>query len=113
MGTSSATSAAVFAAPSSPMRTNGRDATGAAYPKPTRGSSVTAIAPRADEAPTESPLDAEIPLRDRVLERRGRLEDLIVLHVEPQRATDAAVRANGVGLGLSRLVPCAVGTHIA
>jgi hypothetical protein len=44
---------------------------------------------------------------------RGRdLHDLVVLHVEREIAADATVRADGVGLCLSSLVPRAGGPHV-
>ena len=43
---------------------------------------------------------------------RGDLDDLVVLHVQGQGAADPAVRADGVGLGLARLVPRAGGPQV-
>ena len=47
---------------------------------------------RLHELPPEAALDAEIPSRDVVLEGGCRLYDGAVLHVQAQRAPDAAVR---------------------
>src|SRR5690348_14080408 len=100
---------------------NSRVSEGRAYPNPTSGWSVTAIAPATrrrafggvlHEAPAEASLDAEIALRNRVLERRRGLENLAVLHVEAQRAAHATVGADRVGRRLTRFVPRAVGAHV-
>ena len=50
-----------------------------------------------DELEAEAALDAEVAVGDDVVERRGDLDDLVVLDVERQRAADAAVRADRVG----------------
>src|SRR5690349_14614353 len=57
------------------------------------------------EPPAETPLDAQVPGGDGVVERRGRLDDLAVLHVQGECAADAAVRADRIGRGLPRGVP--------
>ncbi len=61
-----------------------------------------------DELEPEAALDAEVAARDRVVERRGDLDDLVVLLVQLEVAPDAAVRADGGRLGLLALVPAAV-----
>src|SRR5437867_11582226 len=62
--------------------------------------------------PPEPPLDAQVPARDVVVQRRRDLHDLVVLHAELEGATDSAVGADGVGLGLLRLVPGAGAAHV-
>ena len=57
------------------------------------------------ELETEPPLDAQMAVRDLDIERRGDLHDPIVLNVERERAADATIRADRVGLRLPRLVP--------
>src|SRR4051812_45244037 len=121
-GTSSATSAEACTGPSAPSRVNSRRTEASVYPSPTSGWSVTAIpahglggnrlAAVLHEAPPEAPLDEEIALRDRVLERRQGLHDLLILHVQPERATDAAVGTDGVRRGLPRFVVRAARSHV-
>src|SRR4051794_27711180 len=59
----------------------------------------------ADVSPSEATLDAEVAARHRMIERRGHLDDLVVLHVQAQGAPDAAIPADGIDLRLPRLVP--------
>src|SRR3989454_4193547 len=56
-------------------------------------------------SPAEAAFDAEIAARHGVLEGRRHLDDLVVLDVQAQRASDAAVSADGVHAGLPALVP--------
>ena len=65
-----------------------------------------------DELEAEAALDAEVALGHRRVERRGDLDDPVVLDVELDRAADAAVRADRVGHGLRRLVPGARLAHV-
>src|SRR5690606_20080923 len=65
------------------------------------------LRPVLDEAPAEPALDAEVAAGDGVVERRGDAHDPAVLHVQVQGAPDAAVRADGAGDLLARLVPLA------
>src|SRR5262245_29904078 len=64
------------------------------------------------ELPPEPPLDAQVAARHVVIERRSDLHDRVVLDAKLQRAADAAVGADGVGLGLLRLVPGAGTAHV-
>ena len=53
-----------------------------------------------DELEAEAALDAEVALGHRRVERRGHLDDPLVLDVQVDRAAHAAVRADRVGHGL-------------
>src|SRR5678815_2141553 len=64
-------------------------------------------APAVHEIEAEAALDAQIAVGRRVLERRGDLDDLVVLHVECQGATHAAIAADRVGPGLLGFSPVA------
>src|SRR5688572_29619575 len=64
------------------------------------------------ELPPKPSLDAEVPARDVVVQRRGDLDDLILLDAQLKRAPDPAVRADGVRLGLHRLVPGTSFPHV-
>src|SRR5258705_4990752 len=57
--------------------------------------------------PAEPALDAQVAERERILQRRRRLENLLVLDVETQRAADTAVRTDGVDGRLFPFVPLA------
>src|SRR6516225_3132422 len=70
-----------------------------------RGSVAALVRRRRDEAPAKPAFDAEVAGRDGVVERRGRLDDLAVLHVQRQRAADAAVRTDRIRRRLTRFVP--------
>src|SRR5438477_5947077 len=65
-----------------------------------------------DELEPEAALDAEVPAGDVVIERRGHLYDLVVLHVELEVAADTAVRADRLRDGLVGLVPGALLAHL-
>ena len=60
------------------------------------------------ELEAEAALDAEVAARDRMVERRRDLDDLVVLLVQDQVAADAAVRADRLRLRLALLVPGAL-----
>src|SRR5262245_5403561 len=67
---------------------------------------------RPDEPPSEATLDAEVPERDRGIERRGRFDNAAVLDMERQGTSDSAIRADRVGSGLLRFVPAPGGAQI-
>src|SRR5690242_16501719 len=115
IGTSSATGAAAARAPSS-TRVNDRSRTGSAYPRPKRGCSGVraggrgscgdkSVAPVLNVAPPEATLDAQVAAGDGVIERRRHPHDFVVLDVELEGASDAAIRADGLGHVLATLVP--------
>ena len=60
----------------------------------------------------EATLDAKVAVRYRVVARRGDLDDCVVLHVQGERTSDPAIRANRIRLSLFRFVPCAVLAHV-
>ena len=60
----------------------------------------------------EAPLDAQVTLSDRVIAWRCDLDDLVVLNVQGERTSNAAVRADGVGLCLLFFFPSASLTHV-
>src|SRR5262245_29759162 len=68
---------------------------------------IPTAAPTARVLPAEAALDAEVALRDSGVERRGHLDDRVVLHVQGERAADAAVGADRGRLRLAALVPLA------
>ena len=70
-------------------------------PARSRGLSVAAV----HELEAEPALDAQVAVRDLDIQRRGHLDDPIVLDVERERTAHAAVRTDRVGLRLPRLVP--------
>src|ERR1700685_2185251 len=57
--------------------------------------------------PAKAAFDAEISVRYAVVQRRGPADDLAFLLMHRQVAAHAAIRADGVRLGLLALVPCA------
>src|SRR5438552_2020243 len=76
----------------------------------------TAAGPNAgslfDEPPAEAALDAELAVRDLMVERRRHLDDPVVLGVQRDGAANAAVPTDRVGLVLARFVPLAGGAHV-
>src|SRR5438045_7588855 len=62
--------------------------------------------------PAETPLDAEVPASDVVLAWRHDADDPVVLDVQLQRASDAAVRTDGIREALPGLVPRARLSHV-
>ena len=61
---------------------------------------------------TEAPLDAQVSLSDRVIAWRCDLDDLVVLNMQSERTSNAAIWADGVGLRLFFFFPGAGLTHI-
>src|SRR5580765_875974 len=59
------------------------------------------------ETPAKSTLDAKVPVGDFVVQRRGGLDDLAILHVQRQRAANATIRADRIARGLFRFAPVA------
>src|SRR6266513_1748377 len=55
--------------------------------------------------PTKSSLDAEISLRDRMIQRRAHFHDLPRLRVNRKFAAHTAIRTNRVGLRLLSFIP--------
>src|SRR5581483_1782749 len=64
------------------------------------------------ELVAEPPLDAQVSVRDVVVERRGDLHDLVVLDMELHVTADAAVRADRLHDALPRLVPGSLRAHV-
>jgi hypothetical protein len=62
--------------------------------------------------PAETPFDAKITVSHAVVKRRRHANDLAFLLVHAEVAAHAAVRADGVSLGLTALVPCAGLAHV-
>ena len=62
--------------------------------------------------PAETPFDAQIAVSHAVVQRRGHANDLAVLLVHGQVATHAAIRTDGVSLGLAAFVPGAGLAHV-
>jgi hypothetical protein len=62
--------------------------------------------------PAEPPFDAKIAVRHTVVERRGHAHDLAFLLMRGDVAAYAAIRADGVSLGLSAFVPDAGLAHV-
>ena len=60
----------------------------------------------------EPALDAQVAVGHRVVARAGDLDDGVVLNVQRELATDAAIRTDRVGLCLRRFVPRVVGAHV-
>src|SRR5262245_3383312 len=63
------------------------------------------LLPAVHEVPAEAALDAEVSAGHLALDGGGDLDDPLVLHVDGQRAADAAVGADGVGRGLVLRLP--------
>ena len=61
---------------------------------------------------TETTLDAQVAVGYRVIAWRSDLDDLVVLNVQRERAANAAVWADGVGLRLLLFFPCASLAHV-
>ena len=57
------------------------------------------------ELEAEPSLDAKVAVGDLDIKGRGYLHDSVILNVKRERAAHAAIGADGVGLGLPRLVP--------
>src|SRR5947199_446487 len=72
----------------------------------------SSLLPPVHPLPPEATLDAQVAVGDIVVERRGDLDDLLVLDVDGEGAADAAVGAEGVGGGLGGLVPGACLSHV-
>src|SRR5579864_519808 len=64
------------------------------------------------ELPAETPFDAKIAVSHVVVSRRGHANDLAVLLVHSEGAAHAAIRTDGVSLGLTVFVPCAGLAHV-
>src|SRR5215213_9535755 len=65
-----------------------------------------------DELEAEAALDAEVAVRDRVVERRRDLDDRVVLLVQHEVAAHAAVRADRLRLRLALGLPPALVAHV-
>src|SRR3954471_5800617 len=63
------------------------------------------LPPPVHPLPPEPPLDAEVAVGDVVVQGGGDLDDLLVLHVDGERAAHSTVGADGVGGGLAGFVP--------
>src|SRR6185503_10699664 len=102
-------------APSSTFRTRTLDVlagrAGASIRPPGSSAGSGAIVgpgrPVLDVLEPEPALDAQVAVRDPVVERRGHLHDRVVLNVQLQAAPDAAVGADRLGHRLGGLVPAA------
>src|SRR6185437_11755882 len=112
IGTSSATRTASTAVVESSSRVATQSANGGLLPRFVNAILLSAIrrlrlarVAILHEPPAEPPLDAEVALGDRILERRRRLHDLVAVDVQRQRAAHAAVWTDRVGRRHSRLVP--------
>ncbi len=57
-------------------------------------------------------LDAQVAVGHRVIAWRSDLDDLVVLNVQRERAANAAIRADRVGLRLLLFFPCASLAHV-
>ncbi len=64
------------------------------------------------ELPAEAPLDAQVSLRHRVVDRRTDFHNLAILCVYRHSATHPAIRTNGFRARLARFVPRSRGTHL-
>jgi hypothetical protein len=64
------------------------------------------------ELPAEPPFDAKIAMRHAMVQRRGYANDLAFLLVYGEIAADAAIRADGVSLGLAPFVPSTGLAHV-
>ena len=60
----------------------------------------------------EAPLDAQVAVGYRVIAWRCDLDDLVVLYMQRERATNTTIRADGVGLRLFFFFPSADLAHI-
>jgi hypothetical protein len=64
------------------------------------------------ELPAEPTFDAKIAMGHAIVERRGHANDLAFLLVDGEIATYAAIRTDGVSLGLAAFVPSAGLAHV-
>src|SRR6516165_1107847 len=69
------------------------------------GTRPIVLVPAVNVLEAEPPLDAQMAVGDVGLQRRGHLDDAVVLDVKPQRAADAAVAADGIRLCLFPFIP--------
>src|SRR6478735_3769880 len=84
----------------------GRSAVSRRSPASSTGSSTGRLGcPVLDVLEPEPALHAQVAVRDRMVERRRHLDDIVVLHVQLEAASDAAVRADRLGDRLGGLVP--------
>ena len=56
--------------------------------------------------PAEASFDTEVSSRDVVVQWRGGFDDPVILNVKSNGAPHPAVRADGIGAGLPRFIPC-------
>ena len=61
---------------------------------------------------TETTLDAQVAVGYRVIAWRSDFDDLVVLYVQRERAANATIRADRVGLRLLLFLPCAGLAHV-
>ena len=60
----------------------------------------------------EAPLDTQVSVGDGVIAWRSDFDDLVVLYMQRERATDATVRTNRLGLCLLFFFPGAGLAHV-
>lgn len=70
-----------------------------------RSHGIRAFLANLDKLPAESPLDAQVAIGHRVIERRSDTDYVPILRMDRQRTAHAAIRADGVGASLARFFP--------
>src|SRR5579884_2821612 len=90
-------------------RPSSTETTRAGVVRPGRTSSIIPVL-HVDAA--EASFNAQMPLRNVVFDWRSHFDDAIVLHVQRQRASDAAVRTHRIGLRLLLFAPRSVAPHL-
>ena len=61
--------------------------------------------------PAEASFDTEVSPCDVVVQGRSGFDDPVILNVKSNRAPHPAVRADGIGAGLLRFIPCSALPH--
>ena len=63
------------------------------------------VRPILHELPTEAPFDTQVTVAYLVIQRRGDFDNLVVLYVQRQRAPDATIRTDRIGVRLLGFIP--------